>query len=271
MWRKVSFSNGFRRLYTAIKQRLPMADKMGRFEHVKHLMITLNILLCLSGLLLLILAFALMFHPTEIRHIVSLNTVIFFGTVYVVILSIVLLILGTLGIIAAYRETRTLLFLFFMLILAAFVVEFVAGICAFIFRFQLTKDHFDDDMVNYYSGNNVTSSYSASANSIMISFECCGVGGPKDFLRTLEFVIFNPQHEVPDACCKRMKPTPDGAIVNLEKCISGDVNFINNQGCFELIVNKVEVFLHGIGALNILILIIELCVMITAIWLYQRA
>ncbi|XP_038663307.1 tetraspanin-18-like isoform X3 [Scyliorhinus canicula] len=243
MWRKVSFSNGFRRLYTAIKQRLPMADKMGRFEHVKHLMITLNILLCLSGLLLLILAFALMFHPTEIRHIVSLNTVIFFGTVYVVILSIVLLILGTLGIIAAYRETRTLLFLFFMLILAAFVVEFVAGICAFIFRFQLTKDHFDDDMVNYYSGNNVTSSYSASANSIMISFECCGVGGPKDFLRTLEFVIFNPQHEVPDACCKRMKPTPDGAIVNLEKCISGDVNFINNQ----------------------------LCVMITAIWLYQRA
>ncbi|XP_041053778.1 tetraspanin-18-like [Carcharodon carcharias] len=248
-----------------------MTVKMGRFERVKYLMVAFNILICLSGCLLLGIAFLLSFHPTEIRHVVSLSTVIFAGTIYAIVLSAVLLILGTLGSIAAFRESRSLLMLFFMLILVVFMVELAAGIGAFLFRFQLTKDYFDDDLINYYNGDNVTSSYSASSNSIMISFECCGVGGPKDFLRTLEFIILNPLYEVPEACCKRNKATPDGAIANLKECVSGNVDFIHNKGCFDLIASQVEIYLYVVGALNIWILIIELCVMITAIWLYQRA
>ncbi|XP_078060965.1 tetraspanin-18-like [Mustelus asterias] len=248
-----------------------MTVKMGRFERVKYLMVTLNVLVCLSGFALLTVAFLLLFHPTEIRYVVSLNTVIFTGAMYAVVLSVVLFILGIMGSIAAYRENRTLLMLFLMLILLIFVVELCAGVGAFLFKFQLTKPYFEDDLVNYYNGDNVTSPYSANSNSIMISFECCGVSGPKDFLRTLEFIILNPHHEVPEACCKRNKATPDGVIVNLKECLSGNVDFIHNQGCFELIIDKLEVYLYVVGIMNICILVIELCVMITAIWLYQRA
>ncbi|XP_060694376.1 tetraspanin-18-like [Hemiscyllium ocellatum] len=244
---------------------------MGRFERVKYAMVAFNILICLSGLLLLAAVLLLLLYPSAIRHIVSINTVVFAGTVYIIVLSVVLLILGILGSVAAYRESRGLLMLFFMLILVVFMAELGAAISALLFKYQLTKEYFEDDLINYYTGDNQTSTYTASTNSIMISFECCGVNGPKDFLHTLEFVILNPFHEVPEACCKRDKLTADRAIINTHECFAGTVDFINNKGCFDLISEKVEYYLYGLGALNIWILIIEIFVMIFAIWLYQRA
>ncbi|XP_072447957.1 tetraspanin-18B-like [Chiloscyllium punctatum] len=244
---------------------------MGRFERVKYSMVAFNILICLSGLLLLAAVLLLLLYPSAIRHIVSINTVFFAGTVYVIVLSVVLLILGILGSVAAYRESRGLLMLFFMLILVVFMAELGAAISALLFKYQLTKEYFEDDLINYYTGDNQTSTYTANSNSIMIFFECCGVNGPKDFLHTLEFVILNPFHEVPEACCKRDKLTADRAIINTQECFAGTVEFINNKGCFDLISEQVEYYLYGLGALNIWILIIEIFVMIFAIWLYQRA
>ncbi|XP_067902909.1 tetraspanin-18B-like [Heterodontus francisci] len=247
-----------------------MTVKMGHFERIKYLMITFNILISLSGCLLLAAPFLLLLHPIGLSHVLSVHTMIFAGTICFTALCGVLLILGILGSVAAFLESRCLLIFFFFVILLVFVVELGAGISAFLFRFQLTREYFDDDLINYYTGDNVTGSYSSNSNSIMISFECCGVSGPKDFSRTLHFVILNPLHEVPEACCKRRKATPDGDIYNLKECISGNIDLIHNKGCFDLISSQVEIYLYVIGALSIWILIMKILVMIFAIWLYQR-
>ncbi|XP_067849564.1 tetraspanin-18-like isoform X2 [Heptranchias perlo] len=208
-----------------------MTVKMGRFECIKYLMVTFNILISLSGCLLLATALLLLLHPTGLRHFVSVSALLFIGTVYSLSLSFVLLILGILGIIAVFRQSRNLLLLFFLLILLVFIVELTAGILAFVFRNQLTKKYFEDNLIEYYTGDNAKDTYSSNCNSIMISFECCGVIGPQDFLHTINFIILNPTSKVPEACCKRGQAMLDGDILDRNKCLSGDVEFIHTQIC----------------------------------------
>uniref|UniRef100_UPI00398F02F5 tetraspanin-18-like n=1 Tax=Pristiophorus japonicus TaxID=55135 RepID=UPI00398F02F5 len=244
---------------------------MGSFERIRNMTMVFNVLVSVSGCLLLVLALLLLIPPTGPRYAVSLSTVIFIGVIYAIGLSVVLLILGILGSVAAFRENRTLLMVLFLLILLVFMVELVAGIVAFLFRDQLTKEQFKDELIDYYTGDNATDYFSSDANSIMITFECCGVAGPNDFTDALEFLILNPSYNVPEACCNRTKATSDGEILDLNKCVKGNVDFIHAQGCFDLIAGQVETYLYLTGGLSIWILIMEIFVMIFTIWLYQIA
>ncbi|XP_072128272.1 tetraspanin-18-like [Mobula birostris] len=248
-----------------------MTIKMGRFERVRNVTIAFSILISMSGCALLAMACLLLFYPAGPGNIISISNAIFIGTVYAIALSIVLLVLGILGSVAAFRESRCLLMVCFLLILLMCTVELTAGIVAFLFRNHLTKRYFEDDLGAHYTGDNGTNAYTKSSNSIMIRFKCCGLSGPNDFPNAVNFVLLNPTFNVPVACCKRNESTQNREILNVVRCVSGDIKFVNTQGCFDLLLPKVEQTLYLAGALSIWILIIEICVMIFTIWLFQRA
>ncbi|XP_072905221.1 tetraspanin-18-like [Hemitrygon akajei] len=248
-----------------------MTIKMGRFEYMKNVTIIFSILISLSGCALLAIACLLLLYPAGPEDIMSISNVIFVGTLYAIALSTVLLILGILGSIAAFRESRCLLMVCFLLILLMCMLELTAGIAAFLFRNRLTKKYFEDDLGTYYTGDNGTNAYTKSSNSIMIGFKCCGVSGPNDFLNAINFILFNPTYDVPEACCKRNKTAQNEEILNVVQCIAGESKYINTQGCFDIFAPRMEKIFYLAGGLSIWILIIEICVMIFAIWLFQRA
>ncbi|XP_078271185.1 tetraspanin-18-like [Rhinoraja longicauda] len=241
-----------------------MTVKMGSFERMRNVMIAFSVLISLSGTGLLAIACLLLLYPSGPGDALSVSNALFIGTIYAVALSVVLLVLGILGSIAAFRKNRCLLMVCFLLILLMCMVELAAGILAFLFRDQLTKLYFEEELRGYYMGANITDAYTESCDSVMIRFECCGVNGPRDFL-------FNPHPDVPAACCKRYEATKNGIILDVKKCITGEAEFINSQGCFDVLGPKVEMILYLTGGLSIWILIIQICVMIFAIWLFQRA
>ncbi|XP_069751556.1 tetraspanin-18-like [Narcine bancroftii] len=248
-----------------------MTVKMGRFERMRNVTITFSVLISLSGCALVAIACSVLLYATGPGGLTSISNVILIGTIYAIALSAVLLVLGILGGIAAFRESRCLLMLCFLLILLMCMVELAAGVAAFLHRNQLTKKYFEENLTKYYTGDNGTNAYTKGSNSIMIKFECCGINGPDDFLHIINFVLFNPTHDVPEACCKRRTATKDGDILDVMKCISSERKFINTQGCFDLLGPRFELILYLTGGLSIWILIIEICVMIFAIWLFQRA
>ncbi|XP_051885377.1 tetraspanin-18-like [Pristis pectinata] len=248
-----------------------MTVKMGRFERMRNVTIAFSVLISLSGCALLAIACLLLLYPAGPGDIISISNVIFIGTIYAIASSIVLLILGVLGSIAAFRESRCLLMVCFLLILLMCMVELTAGIAAFLFRNHLTKKYFEDDLANFYTGDNGTNTYTKSSNSIMTRFNCCGVNGPNDFHSAVNFVLLNPAYEVPEACCKRHKAAKSEDVLNIQECTTAESKFINSQGCFDLLAPKMEQILYLTGGLSIWILIIEICVMIFAIWLFQRA
>ncbi|XP_008572855.1 PREDICTED: tetraspanin-18 [Galeopterus variegatus] len=160
--------------------------------------------------------------------------------------------------------------LFFLFILVIFLAELSAAILAFIFRENLTREFFTKELTKHYQGNNDTDVFSATWNSVMITFGCCGVNGPEDFKFASVFRFLTlDSDEVPEACCRREPQTRDGVLLSREECLLGRSLFLNKQGCYTVILNTFETYVYLAGALAIGVLAIELFAMIFAMCLFR--
>uniref|UniRef100_A0A8C0PCP2 Tetraspanin-18 n=1 Tax=Canis lupus familiaris TaxID=9615 RepID=A0A8C0PCP2_CANLF len=159
---------------------------------------------------------------------------------------------------------------FFLFILIIFLAELSAAILAFIFRENLTRESFTKELTKHYQGNNDTDVFSATWNSVMITFGCCGVNGPEDFRFASVFrLLTTGSDEVPEACCRREPQTRDGVLLSREECLLGRDLFVNKQGCYTVILNTFETYVYLAGALAIGVLAIELFAMIFAMCLFR--
>uniref|UniRef100_A0A8C2RC65 Tetraspanin-18 n=1 Tax=Capra hircus TaxID=9925 RepID=A0A8C2RC65_CAPHI len=169
-----------------------------------------------------------------------------------------LFLLGFLGCCGAVRENKCLLLFFFLFILIIFLAELSAAILAFIFRGNLTREFFTKELTKHYQGNNDTDVFSATWNSVMITFGCCGVNGPEDFKYASVFRLLTlDSDEVPEACCRREPQSRDGVLLSREECLLGRDLFLNKQGCYTVILNAFETYVYLAGALAIGVLAIE--------------
>ncbi|XP_021119971.1 tetraspanin-18 isoform X2 [Heterocephalus glaber] len=147
---------------------------------------------------------------------------------------------------------------FFLFILIIFLAELSAAILAFIFRENLTREFFTKELTKHYQGSNDTDVFSATWNSVMITFGCCGVNGPEDFKLASVFRLLSlDSEEVPEACCQREPQARDGVLLSREDCLLGQSQFINKQGCYSVILNAFETYVYLAGALAIGVLAIE--------------
>ncbi|KAK7828953.1 hypothetical protein U0070_002183 [Myodes glareolus] len=223
----------------------------------------------LGGACLLGVGIWVLVDPTGFREIVATNPLLTTGAYIVLAMGGLLFLLGFLGCCGAVRENRCLLLFFFMFILVIFLVELSAAILAFIFREHLTREFFTRELTKHYQGNNDTDVFSATWNSVMITFGCCGVNGPEDFRTASVFRLLTPDSEVPKACCRREPQTRDGVLLSREECQLGRSPFINKQGCYTVILNTFETYVYLAGAFAIGVLAIELFLMIFAMCLFR--
>ncbi|ELW48828.1 Tetraspanin-18 [Tupaia chinensis] len=231
----------------------------------------------LGGACLLGVGIWVMVDPTGFREIVATHPLLITGAYILLAMGGLLFLLGFLGCCGAVRENKCLLLFFFLFILIIFLAELSAAILAFIFRengertyrqapglscgflaIQLTREFFTKELSKHYQGNNDTDAFSATWNSVMITFGCCGVNGPEDFKFASVFRLLTlDSDEVPEAGCRREPQTRDGVLLSREECLLGRGAFINKQGCYTVILNAFETYVYLAGALAIGVLAIE--------------
>ncbi|CAF90791.1 unnamed protein product, partial [Tetraodon nigroviridis] len=237
----------------------------GCLSCVKYLMFLFNFFIFLGGSFLLGVALWVLLDPLGFRETVAANPLLFTGMHVVLALGGLLFLMGFLGCWGAVRENKSLLLLFFMLILFIFLSELAAAILAFLFREQLTRDYFSRELKRHYRGDNSTEVFSSTWNAVMSTFGCCGVGGPEDFEESL-FRLLNHNKLVPEACCQGNRYLGD---VGVEQCVSGNAAFRHDKGCYSAMVAYWETYIYTTGALAIVVLSVELLAMVFAMCLFR--
>ncbi|XP_058485649.1 tetraspanin-18-like isoform X1 [Solea solea] len=232
---------------------------------MKYLMFIFNFFIFLGGFLLLGVSIWVLVDPLGFREIMAVNPLLFPGVYVVLAMGSMLFLLGFLGCCGAIRENKCLLLFFSMLILFIFLAELAAAILAFLFRDHLNRDYFTRELKRHYQGHNNSDVFTSMWNSIMTTFDCCGVSGPEDFQESL-FRLLSPGHMVPEACCQRNSYHGD---VSVEQCMSGRVAFRHSKGCYSATVNYFEMYIYSAGALAIAVLTIELFAMVFAMCLFR--
>ncbi|XP_073460267.1 tetraspanin-18 [Aquarana catesbeiana] len=233
---------------------------------VKYLMFIFNFFIFLGGTFLLGLGVWVIVDPTGFREIIAANPLMFMGAYLVLAMGAMLFLLGFLGCCGAIRENKCLLLFFFMFILVIFLAELSAAILAFLFRENLTRDFFTKELKKHYQGNNSTDIFTSTWNSVMVTFECCGVNGPEDFGETLHFRAHS-YNAVPEACCRRNVLRREAEILSKAECMSSID--LNRQGCYSTILSTLEPYVYIAGALTIGVLAVELFAMIFAMCLFR--
>ncbi|KAM5246932.1 tetraspanin-18 [Ctenodactylus gundi] len=237
---------------------------------IKCLMFVFNFFIFLGGACLLGVGVWVLVDPTGFREIVATNPLLLTGAYVLLATGGLLFLLGFLGCCGAVRESKCLLLFCFLFILTIFLAELSAATLAFIFRENLTREFFTKELTKHYQGSNDTDVFSATWNSVMITFGCCGVNGPEDFKLASVFRLLTlDREEVPEACCRREPQSRGGVLKSREECLLGNSQFINKQGCYSVILNTFETYVYLAGALAIGLLAIELLVMIFAMCLFR--
>lgn len=236
---------------------------------IKYLMFIFNFFIFLCGASLLGVGIWVILDPTGFREIVAVNPLLFMGAYIVVGMGALLFLLGFLGCCGAIRENKCLLLFFFLFILLIFLAELSAAILAFIFRDNLSRDFFTKEVKKHYQGTNSSQIFSSTWNSVMTTFECCGVNGPQDFEDALYFNTLYPSDIVPEDCCRRTSPSRNSEFLSKEECLMGSENYQNTEGCYTVILNSLETYVYLAGALAIGVLAIELFAMVSAMCLFR--
>ncbi|XP_032898312.1 tetraspanin-18 isoform X2 [Amblyraja radiata] len=236
---------------------------------LKYLMFLSNSLIIAGGICLLGVGIWVTTNPNGFKNIVAANPLIYTGAYIILSVGVILFFLGFLGCWGAIRESKQLLMTFLLLILIIFILELVAAVLALVFRKQIQKDYFLKELQMKYKGDNSTDAFSKTWNVIMMDFSCCGVNGPRDFGQNSTFHWLFPNRLLPESCCKRNRASPLEHILDKSKCVQGDAGYINNKGCFSMIAENFRSYVHLIGAFSIIVLLIELCAMGFAIFIYR--
>ncbi|KAM9461841.1 tetraspanin-18a isoform 1-T1 [Clarias gariepinus] len=231
---------------------------------VKYLMFIFNFFIFLGGAFLLGVGIWVLVDPTGFREIVAANPLLFTGVYVILAMGSMLFLLGFLGCCGAIRENKCLLLFFFLLILIIFLAELAAAILAFIFREHLTRDYFTKELKAHYQGSNNTDVFTATWNTIMNTFECCGVNSADDFDQQSLFRHLNPGRAVPEVCCLNNEQM----MMNADECLRGNMPF-RIKGCYSAVVDYFEAYIYMAGALAIVVLTIELFAMVFAMCLFR--
>ncbi|XP_078053983.1 tetraspanin-18B-like isoform X2 [Mustelus asterias] len=210
---------------------------------IKYLMFLSNALIFAGGTCLLGVGIWVTTNPNGFRNIVTANPLIYTG-------AYIILSVG-----------------FLLLILIIFILELVAAVLALVFRKQIRKDYFLKELQMKYKGDNSTEAFSKTWNAIMMDFSCCGVIGPQDFGQNSSFHELFPNMLLPEACCQ--KNSISLVFLDKNRCLQGDVDYINNKGCFSMIAENFRNYVHLVGAFSIIVLLIELGAMAFTIFVYR--
>ncbi|KAL4227499.1 Tetraspanin [Mactra antiquata] len=181
----------------------------------------------------------------------------------IIIVGVFLFILGCIGCIAACKENKCLLAIFFSLLLIVLTAEITAGVLGYVFRKEVDKTVHDglEDAINKYD-NKTGGSMKDQIDYLQSELHCCGITNASDWSSATIWKK-NATGYVPSSCCKNANKT----TCNL-KIGSSD---IYKDGCLESLKTKFEKNLVYVTSVAVAFAVIQLLGMICSCILMCRS
>lgn len=179
---------------------------------------------------------------------------------FLICVGVIMFILGIVGCIAAFKENKCLLALFFSILIVILTVEIAAGALAYVFRDDMRKAVEDgvEDAVNKYNGTQKD-----QIDYLQGELHCCGINNSTDWLTSESWSTYHPDI-VPKSCC-----------INASDCLAKDrkpgSDTIYNKGCVSDLVDKFLVNLVYITSIAIAFAVIQILGMISSCVLFCRS
>lgn len=178
----------------------------------------------------------------------------------VISVGVFLFIIGCLGCIAACKESKCLLAVFFSLLLIVLTAEVVAGVLGYVFRKDM-KRAVDDGLreaLDKYDDNG--SVWKDQIDYLQKEFQCCGVHNSSDW-KTAK--AWNHTKIVPDSCCRQNLGHDCNKTITSKD--------LYGEGCVSLLEDKFLKNLAYIAGVAIAFAVIQLLGMICSCVLFCRS
>ncbi|XP_072281650.1 uroplakin-1a [Pyxicephalus adspersus] len=180
-------------------------------------------------------------------------------------------LLGTYGIMAAVKGSRTMLTVYLVLMMIVYIFESASCITSFTHRdYMVNSNVIKKQMLQYYSANDTAQGREITFfwNRLMLERSCCGVDGPVDWVSYTS--VFRQSHTESEApwpfwCCAR---DSNFQILNEAACRVGLPPYINDQGCFDHIGHAIDSYTWGISWFGFAILMWTMLVMFATMYHY---
>lgn len=196
-------------------------------------------------------------------YISLLSSSYYSASAYILIAAgVVVVVTGILGCCATLKEMRSLLIVYFVLLLCIFLLEITAGVLAYINHQELDDDlkqNLRDTMVTKYQQPG-EERVTRAVDKLQKDFQCCGSNRSTEWSDSPW--IQRPQNArvVPDSCCK----TPD------DYCgLRDHPSNIYKAGCFPKLEKFILSQLKIMGAVGIGIASLQLVGMMLTCCLYR--
>ncbi|KAK0057382.1 tetraspanin-3 [Biomphalaria pfeifferi] len=175
-------------------------------------------------------------------------------------ISVFMCVIGILACIAAFKNNKILLSVFFCLILIVFVGEILAATLGYVYR-KKVESVLEDDLLDAVNNYNVTV-YREQIDYMQHEFECCGVRNASDW-EASTFWKINHTNTVPTSCCK-----PLHGNLTCNPTLGSDTIF--NQGCLTELNSEFNNNLVYIATTAVFLAVIQFLALISACILVCR-
>ncbi|XP_005999215.1 uroplakin-1a [Latimeria chalumnae] len=181
-------------------------------------------------------------------------------------------LLGTFGIFAVLKQSRTMVMTYLILMLIVYIFETASCITSFTHRdYVVSNPNFlKKQMLQLYTSNTSQGIELTEAwNRVMLEEQCCGVEGPMDwisFSSTYQNSISSPsQTSWPLYCCKRDK---NFIMLSELACLIGHKDFVFSNGCWDFLSFSVNKYTWGVSWFGFAILMWTFVVMCLKMYFY---
>lgn len=216
-----------------------MACLKGNAHSMRHFLLLINFFLVITGITILWVGTTVqdVFYPLKI----FLNENFYNIPWFFIAIGVIIFIAVLFGCCVAYTRNNCMMLMFSILIIAIFILELLAGISGFMLRndTSLTLTGNLNSTMQDYTSMHVSEVW----DSVQQSFQCCGSGGPVDWLD-------KPINGIPVSCCVILPGS-----INTFNCTSANA-FV--EGCRYELIEFIEAYAVKLATTGVTLTLIQL-------------
>ncbi|KAM4593780.1 CD151 antigen-like [Odontesthes bonariensis] len=232
---------------------------------LKYLLFTFNFLFWLAGGVVMAVGVWTLMEKSDYISLLSSKT--YAVSAYILVLAgAIVMVTGVLGCCATFKEQRSLLRVYFVLLLCIFLLEILAGVLAYIYYQQLNeelKQNLRETLIKKY-GQAGHEHITEAVDKLQQEFKCCGSNSSSDWAESIWIRSTDSDHRtVPDSCCK--------TLTDLCGLRDHPSNIYKVEGgCISKLEKYILDHLKIIGAVGVGIACVQIIGMVFTCCLYQK-
>jgi len=246
------------------------------------ILIIFNFFFWLSGAALLAVGIWIRLDPDLTTYVKLLSVIQDQNSLYMVAYVLIgvgafVFLVGFLGCCGAIKESQCMLGLYIFFLVIVMAAEIAAGVLAIIYRNQVEEEVEStwQEMIKKDYNRTNQEVFSLALDVIQVELKCCGATNFADYQNSYYTNSTEDSHVVPLSCCVLNKAPDDIEetlkangldIEDADECQTGNIDYINNVGCYDSVLDwfedRIIIFIGvgiGIAVLELFGIIFAVC------------